>query len=383
MRDHLNAFKNISGFKTTFLNLSFFRSAKVIDFIKPTLMVFHNSALGRTSREGFSRRIRPWIKKAKFDCPVYAFPQDEFWNTDLLDAAMVELGVSRIFSVAPNSVWQDIYPQSLEKKIIIQQVLTGYIKENACKEKIQYSKWCSREFDMVYRAFDGVPWLGRHGKIKQDIASKFINFCEQHKLKADISVRSEDTILGNDWMHFLKSSKFTIGVEGGSSIHDRDGSIQNKVLNKPNWKGMSFEELEKECFPNRDGEFNLKALSPRHLEACVTGTIQILVEGAYNDVLVPDIHYIPLKADFSNTEEIYDKMNNEHYLRKMHNAIDHDIIQNREYGYSKISKLIELADSEDHINESKSFFLMSYVMSFLIEKSAALLMVLVSRLGIR
>ena len=65
----------------------------------------------------------------------------------------------------------------------------------------------------------------------------------------------------------------------------------------------TFEELEAECFPGRDGEFGLVALSPRHLEAVATRTCQVLIEGEYDGVLEPDRHYIPLRRDFSNLDD--------------------------------------------------------------------------------
>ena len=41
----------------------------------------------------------------------------------------------------------------------------------------------------------------------------------------------------------------------------------------------TYDEVEAACFPGRDGELALFAISPRHLEACATRTGQILVEG--------------------------------------------------------------------------------------------------------
>ena len=41
------------------------------------------------------------------------------------------------------------------------------------------------------------------------------------------------------------------------------------------------------------------AISPRHLEAVVTKTAQVLVEGSYSGVLEPERHYIPVRRDFS------------------------------------------------------------------------------------
>ena len=44
-------------------------------------------------------------------------------------------------------------------------------------------------------------------------------------------------------------------------------------------------------------------ISSRHFEAIGTQTGQILIEGNYNGVLMPDIHYVAVKKDMSNLGE--------------------------------------------------------------------------------
>jgi spore maturation protein CgeB len=50
-----------------------------------------------------------------------------------------------------------------------------------------------------------------------------------------------------------------------------------------------------------------KCISSRHFDAIGTHTCQILLEGRYNDILLPNQHYIALKSDFSNIEEVMDR----------------------------------------------------------------------------
>ncbi|MBK7636922.1 MAG: glycosyltransferase family 1 protein [Saprospiraceae bacterium] len=100
-----------------------------------------------------------------------------------------------------------------------------------------------------------------------------------------------------------------LGTESGSTLLDFDGSIR-KAVNKyqkenPN---ASFEQCEDSCFKGLDGNINLSTVSPRHFEAMLTRTCQVLVEGKYADILVPDRHYIPIKKDFSNVDEVVNKI---------------------------------------------------------------------------
>ena len=50
-----------------------------------------------------------------------------------------------------------------------------------------------------------------------------------------------------------------------------------------------------------------KALSSRHFEAIGTKTCQVLLEGSYNGILVPEVHYVGVKKDLTAiVERAYD-----------------------------------------------------------------------------
>ncbi len=50
-----------------------------------------------------------------------------------------------------------------------------------------------------------------------------------------------------------------------------------------------------------------RVVSSRHFEAIGTATCQILVEGRYNDILRADEHYLALREDFANQEDVLDR----------------------------------------------------------------------------
>jgi hypothetical protein len=158
-----------------------------------------------------------------------------------------------------------------------------------------------RPIDVGYRAWKSEPWLGRHGMLKRIIAEETLRRNEHFGLRLDVSVEAGDVIHGDAWYRFLGSCKATLGVEGGSSILDRDGTIRQRtheyLLREPD---ATFDEVEAHCFPESDGSLRLFCLSPRHLEAAATGTAQLLIEGRYNDLLKPEEDYYPVQADLSN-----------------------------------------------------------------------------------
>ena len=88
---------------------------------------------------------------------------------------------------------------------------------------------------------------------------------------------------------------------------DHDGSVRACVdARRAQQPDATFAELEASCFPGRDGELALFAISPRHLEACATRTAQILVDGEYNGILKPGEHYLELRRDLSNLDDVLD-----------------------------------------------------------------------------
>jgi len=65
-----------------------------------------------------------------------------------------------------------------------------------------------------------------------------------------------------------------------------------------------WSEVRARFFEGRAVEHSGKAISSRHLEALGTETVQVLVEGCYNGILQPDLHYLAVRQDLSNLEEV-------------------------------------------------------------------------------
>ena len=105
----------------------------------------------------------------------------------------------------------------------------------------------------------------------------------------------------------------------------------NKYVNQN--PRASFEEIEKNCFPGIDYNISCFAISPRHFEAVITKTLQVLVEGYYGGVFKPWVHYLPLKKDYSNFNEIIGFLKDS---EKCQNIIDNafnDIVLSGKYTY--------------------------------------------------
>jgi hypothetical protein len=305
--------------------------------MKFDLVVFETLFMcSRWDREVFRKNWQKVRRLREMDARRVALPQDEFISTDLLSEFVNDMGIDVVFSVAPPSEWPRIYSSVDSGKVKFYQVLAGYLDRRTVeKARTLWRIGEERTIDIGYRtAGRPYPWFGRHGYLKQKVAEKFIERAPQTGLAIDISTNNEDTIVGDDWYKFLLKCKYTLGVEGGTSILDYDGGIHEKTSEYlRQHPEASFEEIEAACFPGLDGTFNLSAISPRHLEACATGTCQILTAGEYNRILDAGRHYIKLEKDFSNLDEVLQCVADDRMRGDLTERAYEDIVASGKYTY--------------------------------------------------
>ena len=76
-----------------------------------------------------------------------------------------------------------------------------------------------------------------------------------------------------------------------------------------------------------------KSISSRHFEPIGTKTCQILLEGEYNGVLVPDEHYISVRKDRSNLGEAVRRFRDEGYRQAIAECAYEHVMSNHTYAH--------------------------------------------------
>jgi hypothetical protein len=345
--DQLYCFRHYSEHNCFYLNLSVRSVPWYFKKIKFDLIVFGTVFLAnRVVAEWFE----PVLEKARslksLDAVKIAFPQDEHSHTNILMDFLEEFKIDTVFSVGPQSEWPKLYDREGFEQVKFFNVLTGYLND-ATTGRIQKlaAGRPARDIDIGYRTWLPGAWLGRHGLLRKQIADVFQEKAPERGMRIDISTRSEDTLWGDDWYKFLLRCKYTISVEGGSSVPDRDGQLRGRIeAYQRQHPQAGFAEIERDCFPGLDGTVQYIALSPRHLESCATRTCQVLVEGKYNGILQPGRHYIELKRDFSNVEEVLDQMQREDLRQEITERAYREIVETGNYTYQSFVNVV-LAES--------------------------------------
>lgn len=333
--DHLYSFKRYSQHHCYYLNIWQRAVPWYLPKINFDLVLFHYTFFDlRYFHDKFNKLIKGFSFLQQSSAIKGALLQDEYTNTDILCDFINQVGINIIFSVAPESEWPEIYDKVDLGKVRFHRVLTGYLDDRTVRKVNDLAKARPvRDLDIGYRV-RFAPFLGRFGLLKVQLAEEFQARAPGWGLAIDISSQDKDAFWGDSWYEFLLRCKYTLGVEGGASLLDRSGRILRDTLEYSARHPLApYAEIEAQCFPGADDSLRLTAISPRHLEACACKTCQVLMEGEYNGILAPGLHYLELKKDFSNIDQILGIIKQDNLRQEITARAYQDIVASGRYSY--------------------------------------------------
>ena len=145
----------------------------------------------------------------------------------------------------------------------------------------------------------------------------------------------------------MASARAVLGSESGASAIDRRGELvareRELLVERP---GLTFEEFDAAMPAGWDGT-PLGAIGPRHLEAAVAKTAQVLVVGEYDGVLEPDVHYLPVRADFADADAVVERLGDYALLERLAARAHRDVVLSGRYGYASLAARIEAVLDEE------------------------------------
>lgn len=248
--------------------------------------------------------LRTRLRLKKYRGVKAIFLQDEYRFVSASVQRIVETGFDVIFTCVPPSAIEQVYPASLLPDVERVNVLTGYVPEALLNYKPK--PLAERKVDVSYRGRKYPEWHGRLGLEKWVIAKRFSADARRYGLKCDISYLEKDRLYGLDWIRLLQNSRAVLGVESGASVFDFTGEISAKVETTVALLGeqAKYEDLRSDYFAEVEDCIPLAQISPRVFEAIALRTLCVLYEGEYSGLLKPWRHYVPLKKDHGNMDEV-------------------------------------------------------------------------------
>ena len=299
-------------------------------------VIFHHTALQLRwwNREYWSQFLELMKKIWKrYPCIKILLPQDDYDRTSSIWDLAEGIDAHDIYTVMKSEDYHILYPKENIGKCDIHTVLTGYVDEKYITEYDRHEK---RSYDVVYRANKSSYAYGKLAQLKVELVRIFEERLNQENLRINLRnpQYNNGAFLGGEWIKFLASSRVTLGCLSGSGIADIDGHIHDKFddYQKQN-PGANYDIAKKACFPNL--EENLHGMiGPRIFESAMTKTCQVLVGRDYQGILKPEVDYIVLNEDYSNLNDIVEKIKDVKYCEQIAEQCYRNVIESSKYSYA-------------------------------------------------
>lgn len=326
----LFAWRESGVFDAAYANVAYRLNAADLRAFAPDLIVYDAMAMAVRQIPG----ARPGLDRAtealdSSTAPRIAAPLDEFLANGELNRLIEQARIDRVYSPAMAGVWSDLYPQAAGQGRVA-PMLTSYFDTRLQRMARESSPERHRPIWLGYRTCEASLRFGRAGRLKRDIGVRAAQWSIDNGLVTDVRPTGQDVKRGTSWLRFLQQTRVTVGVEGGSDVLDIDGDLaEAHRTGDPAWS------------PARPlVEVNLRALSPRHLEAAACGVAQVLVEGDYSGVLQAGRHYLPVTQDLANLEAQLEACRSDQVVRSMAVAAQRELAQNDAFTWRQ--KMVEI-----------------------------------------
>lgn len=335
--EHLDSFGKYSRFSWAYLDIAVFNN-NVENIDSFDAVVLHYSVrlpFGQVSKEGLQ-------KLHKFRGLRVLFIQDEYDSTNAAKKIIGSVPFDLVFSVVPSHSLQKIYPSNEFHQTRFVSNFTGYVPDQLIGQMGNLLLPSRRSLFVAYRGRPLPVRYGRLGQEKVAIGHHVKNYCRKHGITCDIEWDESSRIYGEAWYKFIGSAKAMLGSESGSNVFDWNGDLQQVIdcyrKDQPN---ATDKDIYRNIIEDREVDGLMNQVSPRIFEMAAARTVMILFEGAYSGVLVPNIHYLPLKKDFSNIDTVFATLADDEAVDAMVARTYCDIIESNKYSYKQFVNRVD------------------------------------------
>jgi len=272
--------------------------------------------------------------------------QDEYDYFLWHERNVLALGIQSIVTCVPQEHWRDVYRDAAFDKVEFIQALTGYV--SAAQVSPEPSRpLAQRPWAIGYRG-RSVPF--EYGRLTQEkvwIGERMKRVCAERGIPANIEVSEEARIYGSAWPEFIGNCRAVLGTESGSNVFDFEGTIKPAIrAYLQQHPDADFETVHRLFLASHDGRIQMNQISSRIFEAIALRTGLVLFEGHYSGVVQPWEHFIPLRKDFSNIDEVLATVQDDARLEAMTQRAFDAVIASGRYHYRSF-----IARIDDHVDE--------------------------------
>jgi hypothetical protein len=268
-----------------------------------------------------------------------AFFQDEHHYCQDRFAFLNAHRIDCVYTLLEPEYWPQVYGKYTHVPKLVHGI-PGYVSDELVRHAEQTFKPDEeREIDIGYRGRTLQAYMGKGSQEKADVGTGFLEHARDSGLKLDIAVNERSRIYGDAWFEFLANCRGVLGTEAGVSIFDVEDTVrteyQRLLVQNPL---ITFDELSEQLLGKWEDNIYYRTVSPRHFEAAALRVCQILFEGKYSGILEPMVHYLPLKKDFSNVDDVLRQFRDPDVRRRLTDNAHRDLIASERYSYRRFAE---------------------------------------------
>jgi hypothetical protein len=343
--ENIAAFGRHSRFRVWPYNVEygFRRGLEKVEF---DAVVIHYSVFIPRENYMLGPEMIDWLSRS--EAYKVAFFQDEHHHCRMRFSFLETAGVDCVYTMLRQPYADEVYGRVPGVTSTVPH-FPSYVSSELVKAAGVHAKPdAERRLDIGYRGRPMPAYMGRGALEKKEIADRFVEAARDSGLIMDIKTGEHDRIYAEDWHKFTADSRGTLGTESGVSCFDiEDEVLESYERLSADGHEPTIDELERDGPLARwDGKIPYRTVTPRNFEAAAFRTCQILYDGEYSGVMEPMRHYIPLRKDFSNVDEVIDLFKQPDLRAELTRNAYEDLIASGRYTYEEMisgfdAKLIE------------------------------------------
>lgn len=346
VKEHLKAFQRYSTHDVTLLpaaNLwgitSLIEVSGEVDFSVFDVVVVHYS-IRLSKRHHLVENLA--ISLESFHGLKVLFIQDECKFVECARAWMDRLEFDLVYTCVPISQRELVYPSFRFPATDFLPTLNCYVPESVHMERF-VTPHTQRNLTIAYRGPE-LPAIYRQLSHEQcTIGVEVKRLAEERRLPVDIACDAESRMGDDAWCKLLGSARATLGTESGANVFDFDGSLAERIERiRRKSRAATFDEIRNAVLKEHDGNVRTNQVSPKLFEAIRLRTALILFEGDYSGVVKPGVHYIPLRKDFSNFDDVVSQLMNDRLIKELTDKAYDDVVASGKYSYSRFVEGVDV-----------------------------------------
>ncbi len=304
---YLDAFRRYSGHQVEFFNIDQ-KYDEPLDFSEyDALFVnFCVVSVARVDPPAFFLKLLPAI--ANFRGTKIVAIQDEYDFTNAIKRFVRLARFDVVLTCIPEAAVRSVYfePQFAETRF--ETVLTAYVAEELAEASDDILPLADRQIPLGYRGRELPYRLGDLGWHKAEIGHRFNRACADRGVRCNIAVDEDSRFQGDNWIRFVRRCRVMLGTPSGANVFDFDGSLHESMkLRYQRNNALKYADV-RDQIAKHTVDFDMGQISARVFEAAASRTALAMLRGSYSGVLDPVEHYVPIETDYSNIDQVIDRI---------------------------------------------------------------------------